>query len=119
MMYLWLLILLFVVYIYIHIRLKQPRRLLEKEVKNYIDKRNAILLDVRSLSEWKQQHHPLSRHLPIDRLVFDLEALVPNKDQPIVFCCKRAIRSHAAAIIAKHLGYTDIAYTGYCNSISV
>ena len=89
----------------------------EKEVISHINKKDAILIDVRTLSEWKQKHNPRSIHIPIDRLVFDIERLIPDKKQPIIFCCKRSIRSEAAAIIAKRLKYKNIFYTGYCNSI--
>ncbi len=86
-------------------------------VPDYLKKHKSILFDVRSQSERLKSRHFLSRHLPIDRLVFDLERLVPNKDQPLVFCCKRGIRSHGAVVIAKDLGYTKVSYTGNCDDI--
>ncbi len=86
-------------------------------VPDYLRKHKALLFDVRSQSERLESRHSLSRHLPINRLVFDLERLVPNKDQPLVFCCKRGIRSHGAAVIAKDLGYTKVSYTGNCDDI--
>lgn len=103
---------------YLYLKSKPSYRFInENEVISYIKQTNAILIDVRTLSEWKQQHNPRSIHIPIDRLVFDLENIIPDKKQPIIFCCKRSIRSQAAAIIAKRLKYTNVFYTGYCNSI--
>ena len=107
-----LLILVFFVYFRYHSRFIE-----EKNVLSNMKDTGAILIDVRTSYERKQGNPPDSLHLPIDRLVFDLERLIPDKTQPIIFCCKRAIRSEASSVIAKRLGYTNVSYTGNCELI--
>ena len=97
--------------------LYRPHFIEEKNVRSYTKDTGAILIDVRSSYERKQGNPPDSLHLPIDRLVFDLERLIPDKAQPIMFCCKRAIRSEASSVIAKRLGYSNVSYTGNCELI--
>jgi phage shock protein E len=97
---------LFVIFIFTRVSVKHDK--LSSQV---------ILVDVRTLEEWNQGHHPSSIHIPIDRLVFDLENTIPDKTSPILFCCKRGIRSEGAAVIAKNLGYENISYTGSCTSL--
>lgn len=89
----------------------------EQRVLSYMKDTGAILIDVRSSYERKQGDPLQSLHLPIDRLVFDLERMIPDKTQSIVFCCKRAIRSEGAAVIARKLGYSNVSYTGNCEFI--
>ena len=90
----------------------------EEEVRSYLSKNRGILVDVRTIQERMEgKSHSRSLHLPIDRLVFDLERMIPDKTQLIVFCCKRAIRSEGAAVIARKLGYSNVSYTGNCEFI--
>ncbi len=90
----------------------------EFEVRSYLSRNRGILVDVRTVQERiKSNSQSISLHLPIDRLVFDLERTIPNKTQHIVFCCKRAIRSEGAAVIARKLGYSNVSYTGNCDLI--
>ena len=97
--------------------LYRPRFIDTSNVLSNMKDTGAILIDVRTSYERKQGNPPDSLHLPIDRLVFDLERLIPDKTQPIIFCCKRAIRSEASSVIAKRLGYTNVSYTGNCELI--
>ncbi len=90
----------------------------EPEVRSYLSDNRGILVDVRTIQERiKSNSQSRSLHLPIDRLVFDLERMIPDKTQLIVFCCKRAIRSKGAAVIARKLGYNNVSYTGNCEFI--
>lgn len=97
--------------------LYRPRFIEEQNVLSNMKDTGAILIDVRTSYERTQGNPPDSLHLPIDRLVFDLERLIPDKTQPIIFCCKRAIRSEASSVIAKRLGYSNVSYTGNCELI--
>jgi rhodanese-related sulfurtransferase len=90
----------------------------EPEVRSYLSKNRGILIDVRTNQERMEgKSQARSLHLPIDRLVFDLERMIPDKTRSIVFCCKRAIRSEGAAVIARKLGYSNVSYTGNCEFI--
>jgi rhodanese-related sulfurtransferase len=97
---------------------KALRFIPEPEVRSYLSKNRGILVDVRTNQERMEgKSQSRSLHLPIDRLVFDLERMIPDKTQLIVFCCKRAIRSEGAAVIARKLGYNNVSYTGNCDLI--
>ena len=88
-----------------------------EQAARVLEDTKAILIDVRTLEERLQRYREGSLHLPIDRLVFDLEEKIPDKYQPIMFCCKQGIRSEGAAVIARQLGYQSIYYTGSCTQI--
>ena len=90
----------------------------EPQVRSYLSKNRGILVDVRTIQERMEgKSQARSLHLPIDRLVFDLKKVIPDHTQHIVFCCKRAIRSEGAAVIARKLGYSNVSYTGNCEFI--
>ena len=114
---LYILIILIGLSYYVFVYKKVLRFIPEPEVRSYLSQSGAILIDVRTSYERTQGNPPKSLHLPIDRLVFDLERLIPDKTQPIIFCCKRAIRSEGAVVIARRLGYSNVSYTGNCEFI--
>jgi rhodanese-related sulfurtransferase len=78
------------------------------------DKKFDYIIDVRTIDEWNQGHLQNNEipvlHIPIDKLVFDLETKVPNKDSRILFYCSKGIRASGSVEIAKRLGYKNIHY---------
>ena len=116
-LYIFIILIILSYFVFVHKNKKVLRFIPEPEVLSYLSESGAILIDVRSSYERKQGNPPQSLHLPIDRLVFDLERLIPEKTQPIIFCCKRAIRSEGAVVIARRLGYSNVSYTGNCEFI--
>ncbi|MCC3861900.1 rhodanese-like domain-containing protein [Pseudemcibacter aquimaris] len=84
---------------------------------------NTVLVDVRTLAEWKCVGEPdlssLSKNTiyiewvsfpdraPNAHFMSQLMQAVPNKDATVLFLCRTGVRSIAAAIAATEMGYEN------------
>lgn len=66
------------------------------------------LVDVRSDSEWAQGHIPRALHVDRGYLEQRIEALLPDRAQPVVCCCQSGVRSMFAAETLLRLGYRNV-----------
>lgn len=71
--------------------------------------RGAIILDVRTSSEYKTGHIKGSVNIPLQILQSNLAKLEKNK--PIITCCASGMRSNSAKIILKSKGFREV-YNG-------
>jgi len=67
----------------------------------------AIVVDVRSISEYRSGHLKGSVNIPLDQLSANLNKL-KNKEQPVITCCASGMRSGSAKIVLKAKGYTNV-----------
>ena len=74
--------------------------LIQKQSSDY------LLLDVRTAPEYESGHITTAENLSVT----DIEANPPKvaKDALIIVYCRSGSRSHAAAVILKDLGYTNV-----------
>lgn len=70
-------------------------------------KQGAIILDVRSRSEFAGGHIGNAINIPVDELGRNLSKL-KNKEQSIICCCASGMRSGAAKKILESNGYTAV-----------
>ena len=70
----------------------------------------AIIVDVRSTSEYAGGHIKGSVNVPLDK-IRTLTAKVKDKNQPIITCCASGMRSASAKNVLQSLGYTSV-YNG-------
>jgi rhodanese-related sulfurtransferase len=70
----------------------------------------AIIIDVRTKSEYQGGHVKKSTNIPLDSLASQLKQL-KNKDQIIITCCASGMRSGRAASLLKSNGYSSV-YNG-------
>jgi rhodanese-related sulfurtransferase len=79
-------------------------------VKENVDKKKAVLVDVRNLTEWKQGHIEGSIFLPVDSLGknVDPEMLAKKlpKDKVLYTFCVVGMRAKTAAKKLQEHGYT-------------
>jgi len=73
-------------------------------------KNGAIILDVRSQSEFASGHIKGSVNISVDTLRNNL-AQLKDKNKPIITCCASGMRSASAKSILKANGYTRV-YNG-------
>lgn len=68
--------------------------------------KNAIILDVRTPSEYSQGHIKGSKNAPLN----ELDKYIKNidKDKAIITCCASGMRSGSAKSILKSKGYTNV-----------
>lgn len=70
----------------------------------------AVLVDVRSVEEWRSGHAREARHLPLDALTGRMGEL--PEDEPVVAVCHSGIRSARAARILRVAGYDAVSLRG-------
>lgn len=76
---------------------------------NYAElvKNGAIILDVRSKSEYAGGHIKGAINISVDTLRTNLGKL-KDKNQPIITCCASGMRSASAKSILKSNGYSQV-----------
>jgi len=83
---------------------------LEKTDYAGLKKKGAIILDVRSKSEYDSGHIRGSVNISVDQLANNLGKL-KDKNKPIITCCASGMRSASAKNLLKSFGYTEV-YNG-------
>lgn len=74
-------------------------------------KAGAIVVDVRSVDEYQDEHFPKSLNIPVNELSSRAGEIGP-KDKPVVLYCASGSRSAMGTRILKSLGFTDVVNAG-------
>lgn len=69
---------------------------------------NGILIDVRSIQEYKEYHLNGAICIPLYELQIKIENIVQNKQQLIILYCQSGARSKRAVEILEAMGYTNL-----------
>ncbi len=69
----------------------------------------ATVIDVREDSEWEQGYIPGAHHVSKSYIEQQIEAVAPDRDQPVILYCAGGIRSLFAAQTLQDMGYSDVA----------
>ena len=88
---------------------KQPD--IHKGLKEYAEKENAVLLDVRTPQEYREGHIPGSKNVPLQTLD-KVRSVVENKDAELFVYCYSGARSRQATVMLQHMGYTKVQNLG-------
>ena len=88
---------------------KQPD--INKGLKEYAEKENAVLLDVRTPQEYGEGHIPGSKNVPLQTLD-KVRSVVENKDAELFVYCYSGARSRQATAMLQHMGYTNVQNIG-------
>ncbi|GEM_PF-400123 len=81
-----------------------------EEAKRKFDNKEAIFVDVRRRSEYKDGFIEGSLDISLGRLIFDVRARIPNKNIPIITYCKKGMRAAIAGSYLVQMGYTNVRY---------
>ncbi len=87
--------------------IKQRGKVNATDAKEYI-KNGALVLDVRSQSEFAHKNLPGVKNLPMDAVETKIDSLEPNKDRVILCHCLSGARSGMAVNRLRKLGYTQV-----------
>jgi rhodanese-related sulfurtransferase len=68
--------------------------------------RGALVIDVRTETEFDGGHAPGSVNIPLDQLQQNISRL--NKNKPIITCCTSGIRSATARRILINSGFAQV-----------
>jgi rhodanese-related sulfurtransferase len=74
-----------------------------------INRKDALILDVREPAEFAGGHVPHARNLPLSQLEKRLDEIRKFKDRPAVIFCQSGSRSHSACGVLKKAGFTQLA----------
>lgn len=80
-------------------------------------KQGAIVLDVRSKSEFDSGHIKGAVNISVDQLASNLSKL-KDKNKPIITCCASGMRSASAKNILQSNGYTQVYNGGGWSSLN-
>lgn len=87
--------------------LKLTGRITTKDALGYLSK-GALVIDVRSSSEFNAGHLPTAINIPLDEIETVLPRQVNNKNQVILLHCQSGMRSGLAAKKLRGMGYTGV-----------
>lgn len=73
-----------------------------ESVKEYMDK-GAVIIDVRTVGEFREGHIKNSRNIPLDN-IFSKVNEIKRLEKPVIVCCRSGMRSAQAASILKNNG---------------
>ena len=88
---------------------KQPD--INQGVKEYKQREGAILLDVRTLQEYREGHIPGSKNVPLQQLD-KIGSVADNKNTPLFVYCYSGGRSRQATAMLQHMGYANVQNIG-------
>ena len=85
------------------------RKISAEEAKKMLDENaHVILLDVRTETEYKENHISGAILLPHNEIEKKAEEILPDKEALILVYCRSGVRSKAAATTLISMGYTTV-----------
>jgi len=73
-----------------------------------INKRNAVVVDIRDAAEFAKGHLPQAKSAPLDALGARAGGLAKDKSVPIIVVCQNGQRSGKAQAALKEAGYSEV-----------
>lgn len=73
-----------------------------------INRRDAVVLDVRDTGDFASGHITGARHIPESQLADRVKELEKFKARPIVVCCRTGTRAPAAAAALRKQGFAEV-----------
>lgn len=73
-----------------------------------INRRDAVVIDVRDAAEFQSGHIPGARHIPQAQLESRLKELEKAKSKPIIVACATGNRSRTATALLRKQGYAEV-----------
>ncbi len=79
-----------------------------QEAVRLFNHEDALIIDVREQSEYRDGRVPKSRHIPLGKLKDEITALEKFKERPVIAVCRSGSRSQSACGILRRAGFTKI-----------
>ncbi|MCL1620793.1 rhodanese-like domain-containing protein [Ralstonia pseudosolanacearum] len=73
-----------------------------------INRRNAVVVDVREAAEYAAGHLPQAKHAALGDLAGKAAGLAKNKETPIILVCQTGQRAGRAQAVLKQAGYSEV-----------
>ena len=78
------------------------------EAVQLINRKDAVMLDVREPGEFNSGHAPNAKNVPLGQLEKRLGEIEKYKARPVVVTCQTGSRSHAATSALKKAGFGEV-----------
>ena len=78
------------------------------EAVQLINRRDAVVVDVRDEKEFAAGHIPNARHIPLAQLGERVKEIERYKNRPIVLSCRSGNRSASASAILQKHGFNEV-----------
>ncbi|MFD1558941.1 rhodanese-like domain-containing protein [Paraburkholderia silviterrae] len=78
------------------------------EATQLINRRNAVVIDLRSADDFAKGHLPAARHLEFGELQAKVAQFVKNKSNPVLLVCQTGQQSHKALRVVKDAGFAEV-----------
>lgn len=79
-----------------------------QQTASMLAEKKAIIVDVRELSEWNEQHIAGAIHIPLAQVESRLSELTQYKDSPMIMQCRSGKRSAKAAAMLLDAGFSKV-----------
>lgn len=89
-------------------RLSGAREVGPLEAVQLINRKDAVMLDVREPAEFKAGHAPHARNLPLSQLDKRIGEIEKLKGKPLILACQTGGRSHSATAVLKKAGFGEV-----------
>ena len=73
-----------------------------------LNRRDAVMIDVREPAEFSAGHAPNAKNIPLAQLGKRIGELEKLKNRPAVLLCQTGGRSHAATALLKKAGFAEV-----------
>lgn len=84
------------------------RQIGPQEAVRLFNHEDALILDVREDSEYRDGHVAQSRHIPLGQLKGQIEKLAGYKEKPVVALCRSGNRSRHACGMLHKAGFKNV-----------
>ena len=87
--------------------LKRLTQVTPATAREWLNK-GALVIDVRTEAEFREQHLPGAVNIPLDRLSEEIARHAPDKSKPLLLHCRSGARSGMGTGTLKKLGYNHV-----------
>jgi rhodanese-related sulfurtransferase len=78
------------------------------QVTQLINRRHALIIDIRAPEAFAAGHVPQAKHIALDTLASKAPQLGRNKATPVVVICQTGLRSQRACATIRTAGYAEV-----------
>jgi rhodanese-related sulfurtransferase len=87
---------------------KQITEISPAEARKQAESGEAVLIDVREESDWKESHAQNAKHLSRGVIELEIEEEIPDPKKPIICYCGGGSRSALVAESLQKMGYENV-----------
>ncbi len=78
------------------------------QVVQLLNRKDAVMIDVREPAEFSAGHAPNSKNIPLGQFEKRIGELEKFKNRPAILVCQTGSRSHSATALLKKAGFAEI-----------